>query len=101
MNFLGLNLSYLSVDIHKIPEIPDYTIEFEYYNEIENNLEVKNETLDLNADLKLGYEFENDDAAWIMSCTFMIFTMQTGFGLIGQVRHQHLLSEKWSQGGAV
>lgn len=30
----------------------------------------------------LGYEFENDDAAWIMACTFMIFTKQTGFGLI-------------------
>jgi hypothetical protein len=30
----------------------------------------------------LGEEFENDDASWIMACTFMIFTMQTGIGLV-------------------
>ena len=29
-----------------------------------------------------GLEYENDDAAWIMSTTFMIFTMQTGYGLV-------------------
>ena len=32
-------------------------------------------------DPELGYEFPNDDAAWVMACCFMIFTMQTGFGL--------------------
>ena len=32
--------------------------------------------------VELGYEFENDDAAWVMACVFMIFTMQTGFGLV-------------------
>ncbi len=31
---------------------------------------------------ELGEEFENDDASWIMACTFMIFTMQTGIGLV-------------------
>jgi hypothetical protein len=30
----------------------------------------------------LGEEFENDDASWIMACTFLIYTMQTGIGLI-------------------
>ena len=30
----------------------------------------------------LGEEFENDDASWIMACTFMVFTMQTGIGLV-------------------
>ena len=29
----------------------------------------------------IGLEFENDDAAWVMSCCFLIFTMQTGFGI--------------------
>ena len=28
--------------------------------------------------VELGLEFENDDAAWVMACTFIIFTMQTG-----------------------
>ncbi|CAB4061132.1 amt [Lepeophtheirus salmonis] len=30
----------------------------------------------------LGDEFEDDDAAWIMACIFIIFTMQTGFALM-------------------
>jgi hypothetical protein len=34
------------------------------------------------AEIVLGEEFENDDASWIMACTFMIFTMQTGIGLV-------------------
>ena len=38
------------------------------YNVSQNSIEVE-----------LGYEFENDDAAWVMACVFMIFTMQTGF----------------------
>ena len=85
MNFLGLNLSYLSVDVSKTPEIPDYKLNYDYYNEedIFNNEVIP---IKINATTKetieIGYEFENDDAAWIMSCTFMIFTMQTGFGLI-------------------
>ncbi len=29
-------------------------------------------------EVPLGLEFENDDAAWVMACTFIIFTMQTG-----------------------
>ena len=28
--------------------------------------------------VELGYEFENDDSAWVMACVFIIFTMQTG-----------------------
>lgn len=28
--------------------------------------------------VELGLEFENDDAAWVMACTFIIFSMQTG-----------------------
>ena len=87
MNFLGLNLSYLSVDVSKTPEIPDYTLNYDYYNE-ENIFEKEVIPIKINATIleketiEIGYEFENDDAAWIMSCTFMIFTMQTGFGLI-------------------
>ena len=87
MNFLGLNLSYLSVDVSKTPEIPDYTLNYDYYNE-EDIFEKEVIPIKINATIleketiEIGYEFENDDAAWIMSCTFMIFTMQTGFGLI-------------------
>ncbi len=32
--------------------------------------------------VRLGLDFENDDAAWIMACTFIIFTMQTGHGFM-------------------
>ncbi|XP_059088618.1 putative ammonium transporter 2 [Tigriopus californicus] len=32
--------------------------------------------------VELGLEFENDDAAWVMACTFIIFSMQTGYALI-------------------
>ncbi len=42
-----------------------------------NNNNVNNETL-AGDSVPLGLEFENDDAAWIMACTFIIFTMQTG-----------------------
>ncbi len=31
-----------------------------------------------NLTVELGFEFENDDSAWIMACVFIIFTMQTG-----------------------
>ena len=32
-------------------------------------------------EVPLGFEFENDDAAWVMACTFIIFSMQTGDNL--------------------
>jgi hypothetical protein len=35
-----------------------------------------------NYTVPLGEEFENDDASWIMACTFLVFTMQTGIGLV-------------------
>ena len=83
MNFLGLNLSYLSVDVSQIPTVPDYKVNYDYYT-FEDVAEDKviteiNSTIN---SIEIGYEFENDDAAWVLSCTFMIFTMQTGFGLI-------------------
>ena len=31
-----------------------------------------------NLTVELGFEFENDDCAWVMACVFIIFTMQTG-----------------------
>ena len=32
--------------------------------------------------IPIGFEFDNDDASWVMACTFLIFTMHTGYGLI-------------------
>ena len=32
--------------------------------------------------IPIGFEFENDDASWVMACTFLIFTTHTGYGLI-------------------
>ena len=37
-----------------------------------------NDTFGDENNIPLGLEFENDDAAWVMACTFIIFTMQTG-----------------------
>ena len=88
--------SFLQVDLNNI-ETPDYKIDLDYYV---NPLEVINEERQensistikephiccisekhfnpANADKPIGLEYENDDAAWIMASTFMIFTMQTG-----------------------
>ena len=83
MNFLGLNLSYLSVDVSQIPTVPDYKVNYDYYNseDISEDKVITEINSTINS-IEIGYEFENDDAAWVLSCTFMIFTMQTGFGLI-------------------
>ena len=35
-------------------------------------------TEEITTEVPLGLEFENDDAAWVMACTFIIFSMQTG-----------------------
>ena len=42
--------------------------------------------------IPIGFEFDNDDASWVMACTFLIFTMHTGYGLIesGSVSYTHL-----------
>ena len=45
---------------------------FEKYKSQEGNI----------SHVPLGLEFENDDASWVMACTFLIFTMHTGYGLI-------------------
>ena len=88
--------SFLQVDLNNI-ENPDYKIDLDYYV---NPLEVLNEesqenTISAlqvphiccisekhfnpeNSEKPIGLEYENDDAAWIMASTFMIFTMQTG-----------------------
>ncbi len=51
---------------------PDYRDSGYYEQEITTD--------DNNDDIQevLGLEFQNDDAAWIMACTFIIFTIQTG-----------------------
>ena len=62
----------------------DYRPSFEsYYDGLESELAGLEEPVtEVNTTLPpLGLEFENDDAAWVMACTFLIFTMQTGFGL--------------------
>ena len=62
----------------------NYFDSHEYFNDIKHHDEqeelsnhyepkVKNYT-----GVELGYEFENDDSAWVMACVFIIFTMQTG-----------------------
>ena len=62
-----------------IPDLPSFHESIfgdDYHSEYEDGTL---ESLDLNVtQTPLGYEFENDDAAWVMACTFMIFTMQTG-----------------------
>lgn len=80
------NLSYLVAENPgSDSKIPDYLdISLEYFNE-EVNFEKKPIMTDNGTKMylvPLGEEFENDDASWIMSCTFMIFTMQTGLGLV-------------------
>ena len=48
-----------------------------------NNLLEKYGTEERNlSQIPIGFEFEDDDASWIMACTFLIFTMHTGYGLI-------------------
>ena len=62
--------------ISHVPSFHEYLFGNEYqddYYEADNESFVQNVT-----EVPLGYEFENDDAAWVMACTFMIFTMQTG-----------------------
>lgn len=74
----------------KLFDIPDYAVNLDYYWTAnaggdalvqDEGPAAINHTL-MAPNVELGYEFENDDASWIMSSTFMIFTMQTGFGLI-------------------
>ena len=97
-NWLDSNdSSFFQVDLDNI-ETPDYNIDLEYYvnplefaeNEATQNgiSTVKEPHICCiserhfkteNYDKPIGLEYENDDASWIMSSTFMIFTMQTGF----------------------
>ncbi len=87
------NLSYLVAEnLGSDSKIPDYQdISFEYFNE-EASFEKKSVMIENGTKMylvPLGEEFENDDASWIMSCTFMIFTMQTGTGpKVNRFRHQ-------------
>ena len=83
---LQANLSYLEAQDPKLPLLlPDYSQDYV------SPIDYAEISIDLINDLKnisslhspiLGEEFENDDASWIMGCTFMIFTMQTGIGLV-------------------
>lgn len=90
-----MNLSYLFASAFN--DRPNYIFNLEDYvydaeqkipQEFETLKDESTEQLELNStthhlnNVELGFEFENDDASWIMASSFMIFTMQTGFGLI-------------------
>jgi hypothetical protein len=84
-----LNLSYLVTDVEKRPQIPDYRLDYmEYYYDTalssvqEASGKAGKTDTRITPTVELGLEFENDDAAWVMASTFMVFTMQTGYGLI-------------------
>ena len=66
---------YYQLD-NKNDELPRYSLNghdlFEKYKNEDGNI----------SHIPLGLEFENDDASWVMACTFLIFTMHTGYGLI-------------------
>ena len=88
--------SFFQVDLNNI-ETPDYKVDLDYYvnplDIVDNNpnqnvistekkphiccISEKHFNAE-NYDKPIGLEYENDDASWIMSSTFMIFTMQTG-----------------------
>lgn len=63
-----------------VPFGPDPDPDYEYHNYQTDG--ITNGIVENVTELPLGLEFENDDAAWVMACTFMIFTMQTGLTLI-------------------
>ena len=88
--------SFFQVDVNNI-ETPDYKVDLDYYvnplnifdNEPNQNVISTAKEPHIccisekhfkaeNYDKPIGLEYENDDASWIMSSTFMIFTMQTG-----------------------
>ena len=81
------NLSFLEPDLNNPIQVPDYSqddlLQLDQLELVpdpgfgpglENNGSVYK--------VRLGEEFENDDASWILACTFLIYTMQTGIGLI-------------------
>ena len=97
------SLFHKPYDIHiKNYETPDYEVNLDYYfdkidttqtfHEAPDNLYIQSNKIEeedapicciskkyiQKIDTELGLEYENDDAAWIMSTTFMMFTMQTG-----------------------
>ena len=49
------------------------------YNNIFDKYMDKDKNL---SNIPLGLEFDNDDASWVMACTFLMFTLHTGYGLI-------------------
>ena len=80
---------YLHDSEYEGEDYPDeHSDVFETHSKLEDtsllvaNLSLYNTTSELKSlPSNLGLEFKNDDAAWVMSCCFLIFTMQTGFGL--------------------
>ena len=55
----------------------------EFYIKSYNNIFDKFINKDKNlSHVPLGLEFDNDDASWVMACTFLMFTLHTGYGLI-------------------
>ena len=63
--------------------IGDETEKLNSLSSYEHSLFEKHKRSDGNiSHIPLGLEFENDDASWVMACTFLIFTMHTGYGLI-------------------
>ena len=84
---LDTNLSYLEPQDSKLALLlPDYSQDYnqpvDYAAEMSNDFVNDLKNISSLHSAILGEEFENDDASWIMGCTFMIFTMQTGIGLV-------------------
>ena len=72
-----------SQDISDIVTHGDSRRDIETYVKTYNNIFDKYIDKDKNVShIPLGLEFENDDASWVMACTFLMFTLHTGYGLI-------------------
>ena len=72
---------YEGEDYPDEPDIVEKRFELEDTGVLVTNSSLYNFTSEESLPSNLGLEFKNDDAAWVMSCCFLIFTMQTGFGL--------------------
>ena len=81
MELLWNSSEYWDVPLN-YPIVPGYETDLPgYFNPVPKDPDVIEEPKN-DVYVPLGLEFENDDAAWVMACTFLIFTMQTGHALL-------------------